>query len=93
MHDRRRRCSGAPARPHRRWFVSKKLSEFLAASVRQGDQFAVVMTDLMPKVPEHRTVRLVHALPQRLAMGVVALGEIKGDEPVLITGDDLAVST
>jgi hypothetical protein len=58
-----------------------------------GEQFAVVMTDLMPKVPEHRTVRLVHALPQRLAMGVVALGEIKGDEPVLITGDDLAVST
>jgi hypothetical protein len=55
-----------------------------------GEQFAVVMTDLMPKVPKHRTVRLV---PQRLAMGVVALGEIKGDEPVLMTGDDLAVST
>src|SRR4249920_2394601 len=51
------------------------------------------MADLVPKVPQNSPVRLVHARPQRLAMGVVALRQVKGDDPVLIAGHDLSLAT
>jgi len=72
--------------------ISKQRSEVFTAVSAEGKQFAVVVADLVPEVTEHRAVGLVHALPQRFAMGVVALGKVKGDDAVLMAGDDLAVT-
>src|SRR6478672_53441 len=47
----------------------------------------------MPEMPEHRTVWLVHALPQGLAVRIIALRQVEGDDPVQMTSDDLAVGT
>ena len=77
----------------REGLISEQRPELVSAIGGQGEQFAVVVADLMPEVPKHRTVWLVHALPQRLAVRVVALRQVKGDDPVLMAGDDLALTT
>src|SRR4029450_9142149 len=74
-------------------FISKKGTEFLAAVAGEGELFAVAMADLVPKVPKHLAIRLVHALPERLAMGVVAFRQVKGDDAVLVASDDLPLTT
>ena len=47
------------------------------------------MPDLVPEMPQQGAVRLVHRDPQLLAVHVVALGEIQGDDAVVVAGDDV----
>ena len=44
------------------------------------------MADLVPEVPEDRPVRLVHQVPTPLALGVVGLGDVDRDHPVIVPG-------
>src|SRR4029453_1325604 len=72
--------------------ISKEGAELLPTVVGEGEYFAVVVTDLMAKVSENRAIRLLHARPQPFAVCVVAFRQVKGDDPVLIARDDLAVT-
>ena len=47
------------------------------------------MPDLVAEVAEQRAVRLVHRHPQLLAVHVVALGQVQGDDAVVVAGDHL----
>ena len=49
------------------------------------------MPDLVAEVPEQRAVRLGHRDPQLLAVHVVALGEVEGDDAVVVAGEHLLV--
>jgi hypothetical protein len=77
----------------REGLVSEQCPELVAAIGSQRQQWAVVVADLMPEMPEHRTVWLVHALPQGLAVRIIALRQVEGDDPVQMTSDDLALGT
>lgn len=56
---------------------------------RPDEAVVVVMPDLVPEVPEQSSVRLGHRLAELLTVDVVALGEIHGDDAVLVSGEDL----
>ncbi len=72
--------------------IPEQRVELLTAIDAEGEYFAVVMTDLVAKVAKNSTVRLVHALPERFAVRVVALGQVKGDDAILVAGDDLPLT-
>ena len=44
------------------------------------------MRDLVAEMAEQRAVGLAHLVPAPLALGVVGLGEVDGDEPVVVAG-------
>src|SRR5215213_1500619 len=73
-------------------FVSEQSAELVAAVGDERKQFAVVVTDLVAKVPKNGPVGLVHALPKRLTVSIVALGQVKGDDPVLVARHDLPLA-
>ena len=45
-----------------------------------------VMADLVPKVAQECPVRLVHPQSPRLALGIVGLGHVDGDDSVQVSG-------
>ena len=60
--------------------IAEQLVEARQVVARRGDQpVKVVVPDLVAKVSEQGSVRLVHLDPQLLAMDVVALGQIQCD--------------
>jgi len=46
------------------------------------------MRDLVPEVAEQGAVRLAHLTAAALPLGIVGFGEVDGDEPVLVAGQD-----
>ena len=70
--------------------IAEQFVEPLQVSrIRADEAIEVVVADLVAEVAEQRAVRLVHLDPQLLAVHVVTLGEIEGDQPVLVTGEHL----
>ena len=47
----------------------------------------VIVRDLVAEMAEQRAIRLAHLMAAALALGVVGLGEIDGDEPVVVSGE------
>src|SRR5688572_31915919 len=73
-------------------FVSEQSAELFATVGAERKQFAVIVTDLVAKVPKNSPVRLVHARPQRFSVSIVALRQVKSDDPVLVAGHDLPLT-
>jgi hypothetical protein len=44
--------------------------------------------NLVPEMPEQRSIGLAHLMAPTLAFGVIGLGEIDSDEAVVVTSED-----
>ena len=44
------------------------------------------MADLVAEVAEQRAIRLFHGVPDGFARGVVGLGDVEGDDAVVVAG-------
>ena len=73
--------------------VAERLAERVDRSATADEDVPVVVPHLVPEVTEQRPVRLIEAHSQRLPIAVVPLGEVKRDQPVVVTGDDRSVLT
>ena len=64
------------------------LVEIAHTRARLDQKVLVVMADLVPKMPQHRAVRLAEAHPERLAVGVQGFCQVDGDDPTGMTDHD-----
>jgi hypothetical protein len=78
---------------HRVLIVGIRIAEQpaeLAQVIRRRPDQAVeeVVADLVPEVSQQSPVRLVHLDAHLFAVHIVALGEVNGDEAVVVAGKD-----
>ena len=69
--------------------VAEQRAERLQPKTVPNQSLPIVVTDLMAKVPEERAVRLRHVLARALALGVVGLGDVDGDQPLRMARHNL----
>ena len=48
----------------------------------------VVVADFMPEMPQQRAIGFTHLLACLLTKGIIGLGDIDGDEPLTVPGED-----
>ena len=68
--------------------VAEQHAEPLQPNAVSHQPLPIVVTDLAAEVSEQRAVGLPHFLAGALALGVVGLGDVDGDQPLLMAGQD-----
>ena len=66
--------------------VAEQLPERLDVGRIAHQAVPVVVRDLVAEMAEQRAVGLAHLPPHALALGIVGLGEVDGDEAVVVAG-------
>ncbi len=67
--------------------VAKHGAKRFEPAAALDEAIPVVVTDLVSEVAEHRAVGLAHLLTSAFAEGVGRLGDIDGDQAVVMTGE------
>ncbi len=70
-------------------FVAKKLVKPFHPGRAGHQAVPVVMSHLMPEMPQQRAVRLVHRLAHGFALGIVGFVDVQGDEAGIVPGHDM----
>ncbi len=65
--------------------VAEGLAKRVDPALLHDQAVPIIMADLVADMPHKRAVRLSHGLPSRLPLRVVGLGDVDGDEPVVMS--------
>src|SRR5215213_10221898 len=68
--------------------VPEDLAEALQARIVAHQDVPEIVTDLVAEVAEERPVWLRHAVAPTLPLGVIRLGDIDGDQAVVVPGQN-----
>ena len=70
-------------------FIAKEVPEPIYLLCSRDEARPIIMANLMAEVPKKRAIGFSEARPHPLALNVVCLQNIEGDQPILMSGGNL----